>query len=128
MRNVKVTDMDIQRDVTSATSYKVYAATYGRGLFSGTFTNTVLSQEDLVLLKGIKLYPNPSNGLVNISIENYTGSLTIEVYDLNGRKVRSNATNFSTESSINLQGLPSGIYIVKLQGEGISHSEKVVLN
>jgi hypothetical protein len=36
MRNVKVTDLDLRNDNT------VFAATYGRGIFSGAFTNTVL--------------------------------------------------------------------------------------
>ena len=39
MRNVKVTDLDLRNDNV------VFAATYGRGVFSGTFTNAVLNNE-----------------------------------------------------------------------------------
>ncbi|VXB02215.1 conserved hypothetical protein [Flavobacterium sp. 9AF] len=37
MSNVKVTDMDIQKDLTNPSKFSVYAATYGRGVFSADF-------------------------------------------------------------------------------------------
>lgn len=37
MSNVKVTDMDIQKDLTNPNKFSVYAATYGRGVFSAEF-------------------------------------------------------------------------------------------
>lgn len=121
MSNVKVLDLDLRNDNT------VFAATYGRGIFSGIFTNTSLSSEDVALAKGIRLYPNPSNGLINISVPNYSGNLDIIVFDVNGRKVLSNSGDFSVEKLINLTGLQAGIYIVKLEGDNLSYSEKIVL-
>ena len=41
MSNVKVTDLDLQANFpTAPTAYKVYAATYGRGVFSGYFKHS----------------------------------------------------------------------------------------
>ena len=121
MSNVKVTDLDLRNDNT------VYAATYGRGIFSGLFTATSLSSDDVTKNKGIKIYPNPSNGVVNVSVENYSGNLNLEVYDINGRKVLSNSLNFSIQTSVNLEGLQSGIYVLKLEGDNLSYSEKIIL-
>ena len=85
--------------------------------------------DDVTKNKGIKIYPNPSNGVVNVSIENYSGNLNVEIYDINGRKVFSNTGNYSTDKAISLQGLQAGVYVLKLEGEdGLSHSEKIVLN
>lgn len=136
MSNVKVMDLDYQITTGfpntfpsgAAATYNVYAATYGRGVFSGTFKEATLSAGDNILTKGIKLYPNPSNGVVNISLPNYSGNLDINVFDLNGRKVLSNSGDFTSEKSINLSGLQSGVYIVKLEGDNLSYSEKVILN
>ena len=123
MSNVKVVDLVLRNDNT------VFAATYGRGIFSGVFTATSLSSDDVTKNKGIKIYPNPSNGIVNVSIENYSGNLNVEIYDINGRKVFSNTGNYSTDKAISLQGLQAGVYVLKLEGEdGLSHSEKIVLN
>ena len=51
MSNVKVTDLDLQpNSPTAPTAYNVFAATYGRGVFSGPLTNVLLStnENDLV--------------------------------------------------------------------------------
>lgn len=89
-----------------------------------TLSADYFSNEEL-----IKIYPNPSTGLINISISGYSGELNILVYDLNGRKVYNQLySSFTTEQSINLQGLQTGMYILKIEGEGISHSRKVILN
>lgn len=121
MSNVKVTDLDLRNDNT------VFVATYGRGIFSGVFTATPLSSADFVKNNSVKIYPNPTNGILNISVENYSGNLNVDVFDLNGRKILSSTDNYSGNKSINLQGLQSGFYVVKIKGDGISHSEKIVL-
>ena len=121
MSNVKVMDLDVRNDNT------VFAATYGRGIFSGQFTAAPLSTNDNVLNKGIKVYPNPSNGIVNIAIDNYVGDITVEVYDINGRKVFSNAGDYLKVNTINLQGFQKGLYILNVKGESLSYSEKIIL-
>lgn len=121
MSNVKVLDLDLRNDNT------VFAATYGRGIFSGQFTATSLSTNDNVVSKGIKIYPNPSNGIVNVSIENYAGNITVDVYDMNGRKVFSNSGEYLKVNTINLQGFQKGIYILNVQGDTLSYSEKIIL-
>lgn len=128
MSDVKVTDMDIQKNISSATSLKVYAATYGRGIFSGAFTNAVLSTDDLVSNKGVKIFPNPSKGIFNIAIDNYTGALKVKLVDLNGREVYTNLINdFSLQNSIHLENYQEGVYILNIEGEDFNYSEKIIL-
>lgn len=121
MSNVKVMDLDVRNDNT------VFAATYGRGIFSGQFTPESLSTNDNVLNKGIKVYPNPSSGIVNVSIDNYAGNITVEVFDMNGRKVFSNAGDYMKANTINLQGFQKGVYILNVKGDELSYSEKIIL-
>lgn len=121
MSNVKVMDLDLRNDNT------VFAATYGRGIFSGQFTAASLSINDNELNKGIKVYPNPSNGLVNIAIDNYNENITIEVYDMNGRKVFSNSDEYMKANTINLQGFQKGVYILNIKGDSLTYSEKIIL-
>lgn len=121
MSNVKVMDLDLRNDNT------VFAATYGRGIFSGQFTQPSLSTNDNVLNKGIKVYPNPSNGIVNVSIDSYAGNITVEVFDMNGRKVFSNSGDYMKANTINLQGFQKGVYILNLKGDELSYSEKIIL-
>ena len=121
MRNVKVTDLDVRND------NKLYAATYGRGIFSGMFTNTTLSTVDN-FSQQVSIFPNPTNGVVKINIPNYTSEVTFNVYDLNGREVlKQNVTNFNLESSIDLSKFAKGFYILNIKGDNLEYSKKIVL-
>lgn len=93
-----------------------------------TGSNCRLASNSFEGVNFIKIFPNPTKGVVNISIPNYSGNLNVTVFDVNGRSVFSNNTDFSSERSLDLQGLQSGFYIIKLNGEnGLSHSEKIIL-
>jgi photosystem II stability/assembly factor-like uncharacterized protein len=122
MSNVKVTDLDMRND------NMVYAATYGRGVFSGMFTSTTLSSLDFSQSSNVKMYPNPANDLVNISISNYVGDLKVDLFDINGRLVKTKSIDFSGNYSLDLNGLTTGVYIVKLSGSDLNYSEKIVIN
>lgn len=122
MRNVKVTDLDVRNDNT------VFAATYGRGVFSGLFTNAVLSVDQFNSSVGVKTYPNPTTDLLTISVADYKGSsLSVSIFDLSGKEVfKENIVDFSNEKIISLKALQSGIYILKLKGENILESRKII--
>jgi hypothetical protein len=122
MSNVKVTDLDMRND------YTVYAATYGRGVFSGLFTNTTLSATDFTLSNNVKIYPNPATDLINVSVSNYVGDLKVELFDVNGRLVNDKTVDFSGNYSMELNELTAGVYIVKLTGTNLNYSEKIVVN
>lgn len=129
MSGVKVTDLDLQpNSPTAPTAYNVFAATYGRGVFSGTLTNTVLSNETFESNKNVTIYPNPVKDVLNISIKDFSSELTIVVMDINGREVYSNKiNNLNGVNPINLSSLSSGVYVLKLQGENLNYSEKIIL-
>lgn len=121
MSNVKVVDLDLRNDNT------VFAATYGRGIFSGVFTSPLLSNNDVTLNEGVKIYPNPSKGIINIAIANYSGSLKVNLLDINGREVYSNEFNdFSLERSIDIKNYQSGVYILNLEGNGVKLTRKII--
>ena len=60
----------------------------------------------------VAIYPNPSNGIVNISSENEI--INCQIYDLQGNLLINN--NLSDKyTTINIQNLNFGVYILKLQ-------------
>ncbi|HLF51037.1 T9SS-dependent M36 family metallopeptidase [Flavobacterium sp.] len=77
----------------------------------------------------IKVYPNPSNGQVNIHIAQFTGKINLQVVDINGRVVYNvQNDNFNIDKTIDLSHLQSGIYILKINGEELNHTQKIILN
>ncbi|MFT5244760.1 MAG: hypothetical protein ACI8QQ_002705 [Psychroserpens sp.] len=77
----------------------------------------------------MSVYPNPSDGQLNIRVKNFIGKVNIQVIDSTGRVVyRVENELFSSQLKLNLNHLASGIYILKVNGEGLSYTEKIILN
>ncbi|OFX28657.1 MAG: hypothetical protein A2033_06290 [Bacteroidetes bacterium GWA2_31_9] len=76
----------------------------------------------------ISVFPNPSNGDVTIAIiGNNQKNWTIEVTNSLGQIIQSGNYNRSIEN-IDLTNLSSGIYTIKIVADGISKTEKLVIN
>ena len=130
MSNVKVTDLDLQpNSPTAPTAYNVYAATYGRGVFSGPLTAVSLSNDEFEIVgKSFNVYPTISNGSVTIASEKYFGKTQLELFDLSGKKVfTDNIYINSSEQKINFGALSTGNYILKLSGEGFIGTKKLII-
>ncbi|PHR12274.1 MAG: hypothetical protein COA40_08345 [Aequorivita sp.] len=79
----------------------------------------VINVEDFNYQKAI-IYPNPSNGIINIGNKNLNKIL---VYDISGKKIRELPAN----PQIDLSDISKGIYLIKLiSDEGIL-VDKIVL-
>jgi photosystem II stability/assembly factor-like uncharacterized protein len=61
----------------------------------------------------VKIFPNPSKGTFNISGE---GRWMMTILDISGKVILNRQVNPGTER-IELNGIPSGIYFIKLSGE-----------
>jgi hypothetical protein len=61
------------------------------------------------------VFPNPSNGLVQLSSETLYDVQTIRVYSHTGQIVRTIAFNSMENSMLDLQDLPSGVYHLEIQ-------------
>ena len=76
-----------------------------------------------------KVSPNPSNGLYNIRINNFVGKMNLEVVDINGRLIINDKNiDFNNEKNIDLSTVQSGVYILKISGENINYSQKLIKN
>lgn len=72
--------------------------------------------------------PNPSSDFIKISIENAfeNDSYDYEILDMTGNKV--NAGSLSTQSSIDVSKVPSGIYFVQIMKNHIPDTiQKIVI-
>jgi thiol-disulfide isomerase/thioredoxin len=62
--------------------------------------------------KGFAMYPNPTNGLVNIQTARGVSLLTTEVLDIHGRSVYRSSNTNSSDATLDISGLAEGLYIV----------------
>lgn len=120
MSNVKVLDLDLRDD------NMVFAATYGRGIFSGQFTPDSLSIDENTE-STFSIFPNPSNGTINIKVAQDYGKVLASIFDMNGKKVYSSELSLNQQSTINANHLVTGMYVLKIQGANFSHAEKLII-
>lgn len=77
----------------------------------------------------MKVFPNPTDGIVNIHINKYFGNVDIQLVDITGRQVYSaNKVEFNGQKSIDLSSVNPGIYLLKVKGESLNYVEKIILN
>ena len=60
-------------------------------------------------------YPNPVKDILNIKWTNESNYTTIRVYNVQGILVRTVKVNLSTNTQLNIQNMPSGMYILEVQ-------------
>jgi hypothetical protein len=72
-------------------------------------------------LSNIQLYPNPANSYVTIDMHNNQDAITrnyqaIEVYNVLGEKVKSIGKQSTDKVTVNVNGLPQGMYVATIVG------------
>lgn len=126
--------MNTQHTYTSNGTYNVSLVVTGHcGTDSLTQTVTVqgIGLDESLLGRSLKLYPNPTKGEVNISFSTASSAdVMISVSSLSGQLISSESysnTNGQFDRSIDLSGLPKGVYLLQVQsGDDISVRRLIV--
>ncbi len=83
-----------------------------------------LSVKTVANLEGVKVYPNPTKGLVNISNDNNLDN-TITVTDINGKVIATKSSSVAT--TIDLNASNAGIYFVEVVNQNGKKVEKIIV-
>ncbi len=71
---------------------------------AGCFTNSIEEYQS-----NLSIFPNPTNNLIQIEIEDYNGTFEAELFDFTGKLLET-----TNNSSISLADYPTGIYLLKV--------------
>ena len=82
--------------------------------------------KDLWQKEDWQVYPNPSSGKIYVEQSELDGSIKLKVFDLNGRIMKQEVLKQSN-TLVNLQKLPKGIYFVALEKNGVIKTKQIVL-
>lgn len=87
-----------------------------------------LSIEDAILDQGISVYPNPAKLHLTIKNTSYLNLKSATLYDLSGRKVvEYDISSGSKLKSIDVSGVSSGVYFVKIASDEASTTRKLAI-
>ena len=100
-------------------------AVYNPGAVESTYTETifidgpVLDVNDFERRKAM-LYPNPTNGILNIVNENLTKIL---IFNISGKVIK----EFEPNTRIDLSDMSNGIYLIKLISDEGTFTDKIII-
>ncbi len=79
-------------------------------------------------LSDITIYPNPTNGKLNIQVEE-SGRYDLTIVNVQGQTVLTESANILDENwALDISHFPKGLYVVNLKGKNHSSQSKVMLN
>jgi hypothetical protein len=115
------------------------SGTYADASGNITVTNTDVTENvDLINTTGIgavsaktvKLYPNPTSGILNINLpENNGTEATIRITNILGSVIlQTKVVNGSSQLKLDVSGFENGFYFVTVKGSGYENTIKVVKN
>lgn len=73
------------------------------------------------------IYPNPSDGQINIKTRFDLGKTMISIYDMNGRKVFNQQVELNHTALIDASNLTTGMYMIQIEGGDKSQTSKLII-
>ncbi len=88
-----------------------------------------ISIEESIANMNVEVYPNPTKGQFNLSINGFEGNLEMAIVDLAGQTVHSEKINVtaSYNNKFDMSKLASGVYYIKLISKGGVKVQKLII-
>ena len=112
------------RSYSTATGISSYAPVKSFKVTSSSFAK----QFNDLIIKEVVVYPNPTNDVLNIEINNpEVKNADIAIFDINGVRLF-NTTYKGVNVLINTASFKEGYYFVKVTGDAINASDRIIIN
>ena len=111
-------------DFFSPVSYTVTAED-GTTTQDWLVTVTVKVSIEDIAIKGLSIYPNPSNGVFFINSEKELNNTKINIRDINGKSILSQFLN--SDKKVDISDSPAGIYFMQIITDNKIINYKIVL-
>ena len=119
--NVLIFELEI-----NYTQNKIYAGTFGRGLWASNTYDATLSTNDFQL-NDITLYPNPANNEVNLKWSQQE-DVSVRIYNALGKLMYyGKEVNLFNGFKIDVSSFNSGVYFVKMNSAKGEITKKLIL-
>ncbi len=119
--NVIINELEI-----NSVDEKIYAGSYGRGLWASPIVPHVLNTTTFLSQDQIALYPNPTNTLVTLSFQKNI-EVAIRMFDVLGKLVIYQPNvSITNEHAIDISELKNGIYFIRINSEIGTITKKLI--
>ena len=119
--NVIINELEI-----NSVDEKIYAGSYGRGLWSSPIVPHILSTTSFLSQDQVTLYPNPANTIVTLNLQKSVEA-DIRVFDVLGKLVIYQPdVSIANSHTINISELNDGIYFIRINSEIGTITKKLI--
>ncbi len=73
------------------------------------------------------VYPNPSNGTMNLRISKSVGAGTVKIFDINGRLVHTQESLLEGNVRVEASNLSTGVYLLQVQSDMTTETIKLII-
>tara|TARA_B100000508_G_scaffold55003_3_gene42668 strand:- start:33337 stop:37557 length:4221 start_codon:yes stop_codon:yes gene_type:complete len=95
---------------------------------SGNFDMDTTGLENLDLAEALNVYPNPTDGIINIDFNGYTEEMSINVIDAIGRVVINNrVVDTNNKTTIDMTAFETGVYTIIFRSGNEMITKKITL-
>jgi hypothetical protein len=120
--NVIVNDLEI-----SYNDNKLWAGTYGRGLWKTDLYTGAVGIETQNINKEIYIFPNPNSGKFSVQVPD-NKQYDVAVCNMHGEVVFEERQIHSSQNAIELNDVKPGVYFVRLTIDNTTISRKIIIN
>lgn len=92
-----------------------------------TITQEGTVAADNIHVEGLKIFPNPSNGLIDITSDILSGKALIQVMDIKGNIIHSQDVDNISAVKLDLSNAAEGTYLIKIKNDEISNTSRIVI-
>jgi len=137
-RGIPLYEISVERTTTSygncvfyvvMTSYPEYIRMTGKGEEEPVNPRSAGETEIYAQLEAARIWPNPATSNAFIELPNIPDvrEVNVTIIGLDGREVYQQVYPTNSTHSIQLSGVAPGIYIARLQAEGVTRIEKLII-
>lgn len=74
----------------------------------------------------IFVYPNPTNGLVNVTLNNFSGSFNYAITTIDGKIVQREKNHVGSSIILDLRNEQDGVYLLHIERDSVSRTLKLI--
>jgi hypothetical protein len=94
-----------------------------------TYLEINTGMENLDKSQNLFIYPNPSNGIIQVDFREIDSIKSIEIIDVQGKLLRQLSTYKSPQIKLYCQDIPAGFYLVRIKTEmGFVMNKKIIIS
>ncbi len=112
-------------DITSGGSYYATLSDSLGCIYPSNQVQSTLTIEDLVV-NSFEVYPNPTNGILNITSLNMDETIQVALYDLNGKLIQESTILPLSKTQIDIANLEPQVLILVCSGTNWSSKKRIV--